>query len=73
VGSGAAEEVGRVVGAGLVVGAADDGAGRGDEEGIADDDGMNVVGAVEGTAEMAEDDSGELDDLEEEGAADEGR
>jgi hypothetical protein len=34
---------------------------------------MNVVGAVEGTADVAEDDSGELDDLEEEGAADEGR
>jgi hypothetical protein len=32
---------------------------------------MNVVGAVDGTAEIAEDDTGELDDLEEEGAADE--
>jgi len=31
-----------------------------------------VVGAVDGTAEMAEDDTGELDDLDEEGAADEG-
>jgi hypothetical protein len=57
----------------LVVGAADEEAGWGDDEGIADDDGMNVVGTVEGTADVAEDDSGELDDLEEEGAADEGR
>ena len=31
-----------------------------------------MVGAVDGTAEMAEDDTGELDDLDEEGAADEG-
>jgi hypothetical protein len=30
------------------------------------------VGAVDGTAEIAEDDTGELDDLEEESAADEG-
>jgi len=33
---------------------------------------MNVVGAVDGTAETAEDDTGELDDLEEEGATGEG-
>jgi hypothetical protein len=54
-----------------VVGAADE-EGWGDEEGTADDDGTTVVGAVEGTAEMADDDTGELDDLDEEGAADEG-
>jgi hypothetical protein len=56
----------------LVVGAADEEAGWGDEEGTADEDGIKVVGAVDGTADIAEDDSGELDDLEEEGAADEG-
>jgi len=33
---------------------------------------MTVVGAVEGTAEMADDETGETEDLDVEGAADEG-
>ena len=55
----------------MVVGAADED-GRGDEVGTADEDGMTVVGAVEGKAEMADDEAGELDDLDVEAAADEG-
>ena len=55
----------------MVVGAADED-GRGDEEGTGDEDGMTVVGAVEGTAEMADDETGELEDPDEEDAADEG-
>jgi len=53
-----------------VVGATDE-LGRGDDEGI-NEDGITVVGAVDGTADMADDEARELDDLDEEGAAEEG-